>query len=86
MTEVAKHVCRTKNITEVIKNVTEVANNVCRTKKVTEVTKNVTEVTKMFSDENRAQSDKIVALMVSLSIKITIIPPGLCNNLLIKVF
>ena len=41
MTEVAKSVCGTKNVTEVTKNVTEVAKNFCGTKTVTEVTKNV---------------------------------------------
>ena len=33
VTEVAKNVCGTKNVTEVTKNVTEVAKNVCGTKK-----------------------------------------------------
>ena len=38
VTEVAKNVCGTKNVTEVTKNVTEVAKSVCETKKVTGVT------------------------------------------------
>ena len=61
MTEVAKSVCGTKNVTEVTKNVTEVTKNVCGTKNMTEVTKSVTEVTenvtkvaKNVPGENRA--------------------------------
>ena len=41
MTEVAKSVCGTKNVTEITKNVTIVAKKICGTKYVTKVTKNV---------------------------------------------
>ena len=55
VTEVAKNVCRTKNVTEVIKIVTEVTENMTEvTKNVTEITENLTEVTKNVTEVTKS--------------------------------